>query len=1263
MKKTYRKVILRTMKGTFSRFAAIAAIVALGVGLLSGLMAMPINMRITADNYYDRQNLHDLRIVSMLGLTEDDVKAIEAVDGIDEVMPAYMADVFMNAGEHQNIVTRVHSLPTSQIEEKEPQNYLNRLDVIEGRLPLRRGECVLVESNTNDSTGPLSVGSTLIASDANSDLSDTLADTEFKIVGIVRTSYYSTITQESATIGDGTVALKMYVGEESFSQPAYSEIYATVEGAKALSGETQLYRNTVDTVRERVEEISDARCVARYDEVKSEIEEQLADAHAELADARRDAEEQFADAEQQMQDAENQLDQAEKELSSAKNKIASGEKELKDNKQALPNTLSQKTQELAAGKAALAEGKQKLEDSEKLIAEKRQQLADAKAQITQAKQLIAVLEPNLVQAEQQLAYWEGHLPPLQEDAAKAQQLYDKAAQTAQLEQKKAAAAAAQQKRDFSQQQLDTAQAALDAAQNALSAAQATVAEGIAAAGCTSEEEWLLAAPEAASAAISARDTALADQANAQMQRDTAQQQLDQADAELTTAKAAQAAAEAAVLPVKAALDTANAKLTAAQTAYDTANTALTSIRTQLDQTKAMVAAGEPQLAEGEKQLAEGEKQLEAGKKQLMEAEKALISGESALDLAPTLAQLQLQLAEEQLNDAKVQFEDGEKQLDDGRSELEKNRAEYLNQKADAEQQLQDAEQQILDGERQLADLEVPKWMVMDRSYHNSSSSFFANVDKLEAITTVFPVFFFLVAALVALTTMTRMVDDERLQIGTLKALGYHSSQIMFKYLSYAWLATLVGGALGLAFGFTVIPIVIWNAYATMYTIPGFHCLFHGTIALISVGAALLCTSIATWDACWRTLREWTARLLLPKAPAAGKRILLEHITPIWKRMSFTHKVTARNLFRYKKRFFMTVVGVAGCTALLVTGFGLKDSIGDIVSKQFGEIFTYDFMLTLSSEKALSSDEFKAVMDDPQQVESYLPVHQERLNMKYGEDRYNMYLFVPEEPSRMPNFIDLHERKSRETVPLTDDGVVITEKFSSRTGLKEGDQITLTNEEGHTGEFTITGIAENYVENYTYITPEVYRRTFGDEPSANSIVAFLPGDTHSISEELSSSLLSISNVAGITELASLRKSLDDTLRSINYVVYVIILCAGMLAFVVLYNLMNINIAERSKEIATIKVLGFYQNEVQNYIYRESNILSLIGMVVGLGGGILLHRFIMTTVEVDMVMFGQDIKPLSFLLSAVLTVLFSQFVNLVMRRKLRNISMVESMKAPE
>lgn len=360
---------------------------------------------------------------------------------------------------------------------------------------------------------------------------------------------------------------------------------------------------------------------------------------------------------------------------------------------------------------------------------------------------------------------------------------------------------------------------------------------------------------------------------------------------------------------------------------------------------------------------------------------------------------------------------------------------------------------------------------------------------------------------------------------------------------------------------------------------------------------------------------------------------------------------------------MTVIGVAGCTSLLVTGFGLKDSISDIVSKQFGKVFTYDFLVTLRKESALKDAGFQRLMDDPEQVTSYLPVQQERISLDVDGQSYDVYLFVPEDEARLDNFIDLHERKSGAAVPLTDDGVVITEKFSDEAGLSPGDTLTLENGEGQEGTFTVTGVAENYVENYVYMTPSVYEDAYGSALEYNSVLGILPDDAQDVDEAFSTSLLEVDGVAGLTQMSSMRSSLDDTIASINYVVYVIILCAGMLAFVVLYNLMNINITERTKEIATIKVLGFFEREVEAYVYRESNVLTVIGMLLGLVGGIFLHMFIMRTVEVDMVMFGRDIKPLSFLLSAVLTVAFSLLVNLGMKRKLRNISMVESMKAPE
>ena len=463
-------------------------------------------------------------------------------------------------------------------------------------------------------------------------------------------------------------------------------------------------------------------------------------------------------------------------------------------------------------------------------------------------------------------------------------------------------------------------------------------------------------------------------------------------------------------------------------------------------------------------------------------------------------------------------------------------------------------------------------------------------------------------------------------------------------------------------GFTALPIVIFNAYSTMYTLPTFQCSFNLALAALAVGAALVCTSFATYSACGKTLHECAAQLLLPKAPAAGKRILLERVTPVWKRLKFTHKVTARNLFRYKKRFFMTVIGIAGCTSLLVTGFGLRDSIGDITSKQFDEIFTYDFVLTLSKSSALESDGFREVMDDASLVRSYLAVSQQLADQDIGGREMGVYLFVPEDTSTLSRFVDLHESNGA-ALSLTDDGIIVTQKLAEEAGLSAGDTFTVSNGDGGTVDLTVTGVAENYVENYIYITKAAYVDAFGETVEPNSVLALLPESADGMDDALTARLLDVSGVAGLTQVATLRTSLDETIASINYVVYVIILCAAMLAFVVLYNLTNINIAERQKEIATIKVLGFYEPEVQAYIYRESNVLTVIGTALGLVGGVFLHKFIMTTVEIDMVMFGRNVKPLSFLLAAVLTVVFSMAVNLGMRRKLRNISMVESMKAPE
>ena len=606
-------------------------------------------------------------------------------------------------------------------------------------------------------------------------------------------------------------------------------------------------------------------------------------------------------------------------------------------------------------------------------------------------------------------------------------------------------------------------------------------------------------------------------------------------------------------------------------------------------------------------------------------------------------------------------------IHDAQAELDDAWAEYNDKKAEAETELADAKEEILDAESEVRQIEKGKWILGDRSDNTSFSSYGDNADKIAAIATVFPVFFFLVAALVALTTMTRMVEEERGQVGTMKALGYSRWQIAAKYILYALTASLTGSAVGMLIGMQLFPRIILSAYNIMYDLPELLTPFNWGFGLLATGAALACTLLATLNACWAELREQPASLMLPKAPKAGKRILLEHIGPVWRRMRFTHKVTARNLFLYKKRFFMTVVGIAGCTALLVTGFGLHDSISDIVEKQFNELAHYQLLVSLQDESALEGRDLQALLQSGDQITGYLAVTQEDATVVPREDtpEDNVYLAVPTDTQAMNEYFTFRHRVGGGTVPFEEGSVIITEKLAERQKLEVGDAITVENAGGDEATFTITGICENYVYHYVYMSADVYRAAFGKDPEPNLLYCRLAGgvDTPEGEDALATALLKCRDVAGAQFTHEITASFSQSLDSINYIVVVLIVAAGALAFVVLYNLTNINITERSKELATIKVLGFYDGEVGAYIYRETSILTLIGTACGLVFGIALHTFVIRTAEVDMVMFGRSIYPPSFVWSALLTILFSLLVNAVMYRKLKNVSMVESMKAPE
>ncbi|MBU3135226.1 ABC transporter permease [Clostridium gasigenes] len=569
---------------------------------------------------------------------------------------------------------------------------------------------------------------------------------------------------------------------------------------------------------------------------------------------------------------------------------------------------------------------------------------------------------------------------------------------------------------------------------------------------------------------------------------------------------------------------------------------------------------------------------------------------------------------------------------------------------------------ILQSKNSLEDIGESKWYVLDRNSNYSFVDYDGSADRVSAIAQVFPLFFFLVAALVCLTTMTRMVDEQRINIGTLKALGYSKLAIASKYILYAAFASIGGSIAGIAIGFTVFPIVIVDAYSMLYTLPPVILKFDVLYASIATLSAVLITTLAAFLACNKELIEMPSLLMRPKAPKEGKRILLERIPFIWNRFNFSKKVTARNIFRYKKRFFMTVIGIAGCTTLLLAGFGIKDSIEAIVEKQFGEVYKYNMTIGFDSNTDMQNQEeiIKEVSKNGE-ITDYTSIKTKNVDVSSDEATEAVTIIVPKYKNEFNNFIDLKSRKNKEEVEIQEDGIILTEKAAKQLKVRIGDTIYIDKEENEKVPVKIRGISEQYVMNYVYMTDNLYEKIFKEEIKFNKMFAILADKSKESEDKLSKDILKESKVTSVSFNSLSENSFKETISSLNYVVLIMIISAGALAFVVLYNLTNVNISERIREIATIKVLGFYDNEVSAYVYRENFVLTFIGTLTGLGLGVLLHKFIMITAEPDNMMFGRNIDFMSFLYASILTLAFASIVNFVMYFKLKKTPMVESLKS--
>ena len=622
-----------------------------------------------------------------------------------------------------------------------------------------------------------------------------------------------------------------------------------------------------------------------------------------------------------------------------------------------------------------------------------------------------------------------------------------------------------------------------------------------------------------------------------------------------------------------------------------------------------------------------------------------------------------QLAESKI-EANAEFAQAEADLATGWADYEQGKKDLEQQRAEGQAELDKGMEEIIRGENEIEKINSASWYVLDRHKQISFADYEATTKSVDSIATVFPIFFFLVAALVCLTTMTRLVAEQRGNIGTYKALGYDNRSIAIKYVLYAGAASALGAVAGFLIGMHIFPKVIYQSWLLKYTMPQLQYVSQLPLIIISLIMGISVTTVTAYLACNKELIEMPSLLMRPKAPKAGKIIMLERIAFLWKHLSFSQKVTARNLFRYKKRFFMTIIGIAGCTALLLAGFGLNNSISQVVNRQFKEIFAYDLNLRyVAGVTDEGKNEVIGILENEPEVASYMTDTELNATCKSTGNEISSTLIVVTDPAQLANFITLRNSNSQEPIPLPNDGVVITEKLSKQLGIGIGDAFELDNSDGARKKVRVAAITENYVFHYIYMTDAYYHEIYRLAPKPNSLMIKLSSDLSETEDRIASTLIDNENVASVQFYSTIATNFADTVKSLNSIVIVIIACAGLLAFIVLYNLTNINICERLREIATIKVLGFFNREVHSYVFRENLLLTIIGALIGLGLGIVLHRFIMVSIEQDGIMFGHYIHEFSYGYALVITIAFAEFVSLFMSRRLKGIPMVESLKSVE
>ena len=1217
MKNAMQKDFWREIQHTRSRFFSIMILVALSVAFLSGLKATAPDMKRTGDDYLDSLHLADIQVLSTLGLTDDDITSLRAQDKVEDAEGEYVIDAFASS-DSLDAVVKVLSLTGRGI---------NEVLLRDGRMPERADECVVEENML--SLMNIAIGDRITLTPGD-DLSDALAQDTYTVVGTVRSPVYLAVERGTSTLGSGTVKAYLYLPREAFTLDYYTAAYVRVSGAAEMTAFYSDYDDYIDAVIDELEPFGDARAQLRHDELVDEATEKLDDAQKELDDAKAEADKELGDARKELADARRKLDDGWKEYDDGKQELADSRVKLDDAKAELEDgeqeyadgvkKYDQAVRDYEKGQKDYADGVKDYEKGAQQLADGESELEAGKEKLDEGQKQLDALGNTVAGALQNDPNYAGVTGGTiidelgrgdENTAAATDAALDK--MRAQLEGGIAQAQQGLAKIDAGIEQCDEGLAKIDAALEQL--------------GASPDNEEARAALEQQRADTAVQRSALV------QQRGEVSAQLSELQSQL------------------AALSTVSSGSIAAN-------------KQQLDQGRADYESGKQQLSAGYRDLRDGKKELDKAKKELDEAPQKLADAKQEL----ADARKELDDGWKEYYDGEEEYADGEKELadayielTDGEKDYREGLREYEDGKAEADEKIADAEEKIADARRKVADIESCEWYLFSRSYNPGYTGYGQDAERMANLASVFPVIFFLVAALVCLTTMTRMVEEQRVQIGSLKAMGYSGLAISRKYLLYGLLPSLTGGVFGLVIGYILFPKMIFTAYQIMYQMPNIELRAYGGISAYSLLAAVACTTIATLWACLATLRETPASLMRPRTPKAGKRVFLEYIKPLWRRMSFIHKVTARNLFRYQKRFWMTVIGIGGCTALIIAGFGMRSSLLFTMSRQYDELFHYSAQVTLA-DNALPEE--RAAVEDflagDSRVVNYIPCAASSATVVTPSYSTTAYVEVMAS-DEIGKVVDLFDYKSGDPITMGDEGVYIDQKLSELLKVSVGDTFFLDGDVR--GDVTVAGIYEHYTGHFIYMTPGYYENVLHADGEPNAYLLNFTSDDTDTCNAIFEKLLDMSGVATTSRMRDTQDTYMHSMERVDFVVVIIILAAAALAMVVLFNLSNINITERQRELATIKLLGFYDKEVSAYVYRENIVLTVFGILMGCFMGHWLHIYLVRSTEIDLMMFGRQTAPSAYVYAAILTMLFSVLVNVLAHFKMKKIDMVESLKSAE